>query len=711
MFEKSLQDLVKGLRSTKGDTAPYVAKCVAEIKEELKSRDVLVKAQALQKLTYLNMMGHDMSWAAFHVIEVMTQERFALKRVGFWACAVSFTPATDVIVLCTQLLKKEFSARSQYEIGLAINCLSNIVTEDLSRDLLEDVSTMLTSARPYIRKKATLALYRMYAAYPPGLRLTFDNLKRRLTDESPSVVSCAVNVICELARKKPSNYLSVAPDLFDLLTGSSNNWMLIKVAKLMSSLVTEEPRLARKLLEPLANIVQTTPAKSLMYECVSTITYALQHTKRADGSDAKNAPAVVRLCTDKLREMVREPDQNLKYLGLSGLMNLMHSNPRVVAEHRELVLQCLLDEDVTIRLRALELITGMVTRRNLPDIVKRLLEMLDAAEGHFRDQLIEKIIFMCSRDKYAYLTDFAWYISVLAKLAYLPNTRHAATIAGQLLDVAVRVEDMRPYAVQTLLPMLADSGLAAAARTPSSGAAFAGAGATEEAAGGAGADSGAAAALSGAGALGAGHVLYAAAWIVGEYCAVIPPTVHSAVIDALLQGGTLSLPAAVQGVYIQAALKVLTAAASAAAAAGERTEPSGPFVTLAASVLVRLHPFAQSMHVEVQERACLIQQLLAQLGVPFTSLPTPTSAAAAAAKAEADLLALAGAPAAAGGRARGGGRAGAPVCRAAEARQPQGAEARGGAGGPGPGQVDPAGGGARGGGDGPARLQVRVHLV
>jgi hypothetical protein len=113
--------------------------------------------------------------------------------------------------------------------------------------------------------------------------------------------------------------------------------------------------------------MQTTPAKSLMYECISTITYALQvggalfklvycavrlyllcfpsflwslqYTKRPDGSDAKNAPAVVRLCTDRLREMVRDPDANLKYLGLVGLTSLMRSNPRVVAEHRELVLQ------------------------------------------------------------------------------------------------------------------------------------------------------------------------------------------------------------------------------------------------------------------------------------------------------------------------------------------------------------------------------------
>lgn len=53
MFEKSLQDLVKGIRAIKGDPAAYIAKCIQEIKDELKSRDVLVKTQALQKLTYV----------------------------------------------------------------------------------------------------------------------------------------------------------------------------------------------------------------------------------------------------------------------------------------------------------------------------------------------------------------------------------------------------------------------------------------------------------------------------------------------------------------------------------------------------------------------------------------------------------------------------------------------------------------------------------
>jgi AP-3 complex subunit delta-1 len=190
------------------------------------------------------------------------------------------------------------------------------------------------SSKAYIRKKAVLALYKLYIQFPQGLRLSFDALKRRLSDENISVMSCAVNVICELARKKPKNYLPLAPELFNILTTSRNNWMLIKVAKLMGALVEEEPRLARKLLEPLANIIQSTPAKSLMYECINTVTRCLPLTKKADGTDAKNAPAVIRLCTDRLREFIRDPDQNLKYLGLMGLWSLMRSHPRVVAGAR-----------------------------------------------------------------------------------------------------------------------------------------------------------------------------------------------------------------------------------------------------------------------------------------------------------------------------------------------------------------------------------------
>lgn len=47
------------------------------------------------------------------------------------------------------------------------------------------------------------------------------------------VVAATVNVLCELVHQNPRDYLPLAPQLFHLLTTSSNNWMLIKIIKLV----------------------------------------------------------------------------------------------------------------------------------------------------------------------------------------------------------------------------------------------------------------------------------------------------------------------------------------------------------------------------------------------------------------------------------------------------------------------------------------------
>lgn len=65
-----------------------------------------VKATALLKLIYLEMFGHDMSWASFHVLEVMSSPKYHQKRVGYLGAVQTFRPDTEVLMLATNLLKK-----------------------------------------------------------------------------------------------------------------------------------------------------------------------------------------------------------------------------------------------------------------------------------------------------------------------------------------------------------------------------------------------------------------------------------------------------------------------------------------------------------------------------------------------------------------------------------------------------------------------------
>ena len=81
MFEKSLVDLIRGLRGHKGQETEYIQRALTECRNEIRSQDMDVKATALLKLVYLEMFGHDMTWAAFHVLEVMASSNQMQKRV------------------------------------------------------------------------------------------------------------------------------------------------------------------------------------------------------------------------------------------------------------------------------------------------------------------------------------------------------------------------------------------------------------------------------------------------------------------------------------------------------------------------------------------------------------------------------------------------------------------------------------------------------
>ena len=122
MWERTLQDLIRGLRANKKDESKFINKAVEEIKREVREEDMELKAGAVLKLTYvrcqdmlwgwisdhlqLDMLGYDMSWASFHVVEVMSSPRFHLKSVGYLAATQSFNKDTDVLMLTTNLLKK-----------------------------------------------------------------------------------------------------------------------------------------------------------------------------------------------------------------------------------------------------------------------------------------------------------------------------------------------------------------------------------------------------------------------------------------------------------------------------------------------------------------------------------------------------------------------------------------------------------------------------
>lgn len=71
MFEKSLTDLIRGIRANKKNEQKYIAVCLQEIRNEVKSNDLDIKATAVAKLTYVILAltcPHCVSYTIFFLV-------------------------------------------------------------------------------------------------------------------------------------------------------------------------------------------------------------------------------------------------------------------------------------------------------------------------------------------------------------------------------------------------------------------------------------------------------------------------------------------------------------------------------------------------------------------------------------------------------------------------------------------------------------------
>ncbi|KAL1959261.1 hypothetical protein VTO42DRAFT_2448 [Malbranchea cinnamomea] len=543
------------------------------------------KTTALLKLIYLEMFGYDMSWASFHVLEVMSSPKYLQKRVGYLGAVQSFRPDTEVLMLATNLLKKDIVSPLVPTMSLPLLTLPHIISPSLAMSLLSDLLPRLNHSHPAIRKKTVVNLYRLSLVYPEAFRLAWPKIKERLMDdeEDSSVTAAVINVVCELGWRRPHDFLPLAPRLFELLVDGGNNWMAIKIIKLFASLTPLEPRLVRKLLRPLINIIQSTSAMSLLYECINGVIQG----GILDGAEGiKEGDEIANLCVDKLRGMiVLEGDPNLKYVALLAFNRIVASHPMLVSRQQDVILDCLDDSDISIRLQALELVSGMVSSDSLQTVVNRLITQLQTApasssnptmsapllsevapsadfEGHdpeeqlqptgkrqytvpelpnhYRRQVLHRILDVCSRDNYANMVDFEWYVEVLLQLVKLvpassqelgedsgPKDDIAARIGSELRNVAVRVRSVRPEATRAAESLI----LVDHRRTlfPPSGTS----------------------ALS---------ILEPVSWLVGEYadCLQFPDET----LSSLIHFSSLNLPARVLSSYLQAIPKLFVSLTS-----------------------------------------------------------------------------------------------------------------------------------------------------
>ncbi|PQQ10717.1 AP-3 complex subunit delta-like [Prunus yedoensis var. nudiflora] len=479
LFQRTLEDLIKGLRLQLIGESAFLSKAIDEIRREVKSTDSDTKANALHKLTYLSSLHfYDMSFAAFHVVELLSSTRFSHKKIAYHAASHSFTDDTPVLVLITNQLRKDLTSTNELEVSLALECLSRIATVDLARDLTPEIFTLLASSKVFVKKKAIGVLLRVFDKYPDAVRVCFKRLVENLESSESQVVSVAVGVFCELALREPRSYLPLAPEFYKILVDSRNNWILIR----------------------------RTGAKSLLFECIRTVVTSL--------SDYESA---VKLVVVKIREMLVDDDPNLKYLALQALSVVAPKHLWAVLENKEVVIKSLSDVDPNIKLESLRLVMAMVSESNVAEICRVLVNYALKSDPEFCNEILGSILSTCGSNVYEIIIDFDWYVSLLGEMSRIPHCQKGEEIEKQLIDIGMRVKDIRPELVRVSRDLLIDPALL--------GNPF------------------------------LHRILSAAAWLSGIYVEFsINPF---ELMEALLQPRTTLLPPFIRAVYVQSAFKVV----------------------------------------------------------------------------------------------------------------------------------------------------------
>jgi len=227
-----------------------------------------------------------------------------------------------------------------------------------------------------VRRKAVASAYKIILCYPDAIHALSSYLSDALEDVNPAVQISAVTVIFELSRANPKIFLLTVPKLFKLFK-SENNWLLIKLIKLMHEIIKVESRMIKRLAKTYQNLLMTTRAKSVEIDLIREII-----------ANFKSQNELYALAKEKIMDYFSSDDNNLIYLGLSAIKCLMRSSKGDATEFKDKIVKCFNKTDITVRRAALQCIQSFVTKNNVKDIVSDILQSIEELE--FGVEILEK---------------------------------------------------------------------------------------------------------------------------------------------------------------------------------------------------------------------------------------------------------------------------------------------------------------------------------
>ena len=100
-----------------------------------------------------------------------------------------------------------------------------------------------------------------------------------------------------------------------------------------------------------------------------------------------------------------------RYVALNTLNKVVSMDTSAVQRHRNIILDCLRDGDISIRRRALELSYALINEQNVRVLVRELLAFLEVADDEFKTGMTTQISLAAER----FAPNKRWHIDTVLR--------------------------------------------------------------------------------------------------------------------------------------------------------------------------------------------------------------------------------------------------------------------------------------------------------
>ncbi|EPS27757.1 hypothetical protein PDE_02701 [Penicillium oxalicum 114-2] len=467
----SLKQFIRNVRSAKtiADERAVIQKESAAIRASFReeSHDSGVRRNNVAKLLYLFTLGERTHFGQIECLKLLASHRFADKRLGYLGTMLLLDENQEVLTLVTNSLQNDLSHSNQYIVGLALCALGNIASVEMSRDLFTEVENLMSTANPYIRRKAAICAMRICRKVPDLHEHFLEKAKTLLGDRNHGVLLCGLTFAIDLCEAEEEDeegpegvieaFRPLAGGLVRALKGLTTSgyapehdvsgitdpFLQVKILRFLRVLGRGDAATSELINDILAQVATNTDSSknvgnAILYEAVLTIL------------DIEADSGLRVLGVNILGKFLSNKDNNIRYVALNTLNKVVAIEPNAVQRHRNTILECLRDPDISIRRRALDLSFMLINESNVRVLVRELLAFLEVADNEFKPVMTTQIGIAADR----FAPNKRWHLDTILRVLKLAGNYVKEQILSSFVRLIATTPELQTYAVQKLYSSL-----------------------------------------------------------------------------------------------------------------------------------------------------------------------------------------------------------------------------------------------------------------